>query len=172
MPVQLGTRPNPRHCKPVERGPPALGGGIHVNHSMPGDLFQGHSFPKEWKVWPRGEGLAAGWSDLDPQRAALPRPPRDSAMELVLKRSHMEQPQRCDRWTWEGAGRTKSHSRVRWSLGASETAGQLPAPRHRTSGTIGTTDVPAVGQQGGMQGPGPWRTEEGSECAVHVYLLP
>ncbi len=97
MPVQLGTRPNPRHCKPVERGPPALGGGIRVNHSVPGDLFQGHSCPKEWKVWPRGEGLAAGWSDLDPQRAALPRPPRDSAMEPVLKRSHMEQPQRCDR---------------------------------------------------------------------------
>ncbi len=70
--------------------------------------------------------------------------------------------------TWEDAGRTESHSRVRWSLGASETVGQLPAPRHRTSGTIGTTDVPAVGQRGGMQGPGPWRTEERSECAVHV----
>ncbi len=26
---------------PVERGPPALGGGICVNHSVPGDLFQG-----------------------------------------------------------------------------------------------------------------------------------
>ncbi len=58
-------------------------------------------------------------------------------------------------WTWEDAGRTESHRRVRWSLGASETAGQLPAPKHRTSGTIGTTDVPAVGQRGGMQGPGP-----------------
>ncbi len=82
---------------PVERGPPALGGGICVNHSVPGDLFQGHSCPKKLKVWPRGEGLAEGWSDLDPQRAALPRPPRDSAMEPVLKRSHMEQPQRHDR---------------------------------------------------------------------------
>ncbi len=97
MPVQLGTRPNPRHCKPVERGPPALGGGIRLNHSVPGDLFQGHSCPKERKVWPRGEGLAAGWSDLDPQRAALPRPPWDSAMEPVLKRSHIEQPQLRDR---------------------------------------------------------------------------
>ncbi len=69
-------------------------------------------------------------------------------------------------------GRTPGELNRIADSGASETAGQLPAPRHHTSGTIGTTDVPAVGQRGGMQGPGPWRTEEGSECAVHVYLLP
>ncbi len=37
----VGARPNPRHCKPIERGTPASGGGIRVNHSMPGDLFRG-----------------------------------------------------------------------------------------------------------------------------------
>ncbi len=89
-----GPRPNPRHCKPVERSAPAGGGGIRVNHSMPRDLFQGHSCPEKRKVWPRGEGLAAGRCDLDPVSAALPRPPWDSAMEPVLKRSHMKQPQR------------------------------------------------------------------------------
>ncbi len=82
---------------PLNVAPQPLAEASRVNHSVPGDLFKGHSCPKEWKVWPRGEGLAAGWSDLDPQRAALPRPPRDSAMEPVLKRSHMEQPQRRDR---------------------------------------------------------------------------
>ncbi len=50
--------------------------------------------------------------------------------------------------------------------------GSSPAPRHHTSGTSGTPDVPAVGQRGGTQGPGPWWTEAGSECAVHTYLLP
>ncbi len=71
----------------------ADGRGIHVNHSMPGDLFQGHSCPEKCKVWPQGEGLAAGRCDLDPVSAALPRPTRDSAMEPVLKRSYMKHPQ-------------------------------------------------------------------------------
>ncbi len=73
-------------------------------------------------------------------------------------------------------GRTPGElNRIAESDGPQEPArrlGSSPAPRHRTSGTSGTTDVPAVGQRGGMQGPGPWRTEEGSECAVHAYLLP
>ncbi len=52
-----GARPNPRHCKPVEH---SLVIGIRVNHSMPGDLFQGHSCLKNRRiVWPWGEGLAA-----------------------------------------------------------------------------------------------------------------
>ncbi len=38
--------------------------------------------------------MAAGRCDLDPVSAALPRPPRDSAMEPMLKRSNMKQPQR------------------------------------------------------------------------------
>ncbi len=66
-------------------------------------------------------------------------------------------------------------NRIAGSDGPQEPARCLsssPAPRHQTSGTRGITDVPAVGQRGGMQGPGLWWTEEGSECAVHVYLFP
>ncbi len=55
---------------------------------------------------------------------------------------------------------------IKESDGPQETArrlGSSPAPRHLTSRTSRTTDVPAVGQWGGRQGPGPGRTEEGSE---------
>ncbi len=38
--------------------------------------------------------FAAGRCNLNPVSTAFPRPPRDSAMEPVLKRSHMEQTRR------------------------------------------------------------------------------
>ncbi len=80
-----------------------------VNHNMPGDLFQGHSCPKERRICPRAEGFAAGRCNLNPVSTAFPCPPRDSAMEPVLKRSHMEQTGRnfaaaaaiCPRSLWE-----------------------------------------------------------------------
>ncbi len=96
--MQLGTRPNPWYCVPVVRGSPACGRGICEYHSMSGYLLQGHSCPKERGIWPRLEGLAAGRCNLNPVSAAFPRPPRDSAIEPVLKRSHMEQTERnCHR---------------------------------------------------------------------------
>ncbi len=73
-------------------------------------------------------------------------------------------------WTWECAGRTESHSRVWWSDGAKETDWEALA-RNRTSCTNRTTDVPAVGQQGGMQGPGPGVSlpvRSGSACVQHL----
>ncbi len=96
MPVQLGTRPNPRHFKPVERGPPSP---WQRHPCKPQPVWRpvpGALLPEETKGLTTGDGLAAGRSDSDPERATLPCPPRDSAMEPVLKRSHMEQPQRCD----------------------------------------------------------------------------
>ncbi len=70
---------------------------------------------------------------------------------------------------------TKSElNRIADSDGPQEPArwlGSSRAPRHRTSGTSGTTDVPTVGRRGGMQGPGPWRTEEESECQVKLPLF-
>ncbi len=96
--MQLGTRPNPWYCVPVVRGSPACGRGICEYHSMSGYLLQGHSCPKERGIWPRLEGLAAGRCNLNPVSAAFPSPPRDSAIEPVLKRSHMEQTERnCHR---------------------------------------------------------------------------
>ncbi len=56
---------NPDTASPLNVAPPAGGGGIRVNHRMPGDLFQGHS-PKKRKVSPWGEGLAADRCDSDP----------------------------------------------------------------------------------------------------------
>ncbi len=49
------------------------------------------------------------------------------------------------------------------------------APRDQTSGTRGTTDVPAVGQRGGAQGPRPGRTsvpEWGLSAWCNNYLAP
>ncbi len=63
-------------------------------------------------------------------------------------------------------------NRIAESDGQQEPANGWAAPRHPDTVQAGTTDVPAVGQRSGTQGPGPWRTEEGSECAVHAYLVP
>ncbi len=59
---------------------------------MPGYLLQGHSCMKEIGICQRAEGSAAGRCNLNPVSTALPRQPRDSAIEPVLRRSHMEQP--------------------------------------------------------------------------------
>ncbi len=109
MPTQLGTRPYPWHCVPVVRGSPAGGRGIREYHNMPGDSSRGT--PAR-----RNEGSVHGlkvlrqagviWTRWVP---AFPRPPRDSAMEPVLKRSHMEQTGRnfaaaaaiCPRSLWK-----------------------------------------------------------------------
>ncbi len=40
----------------------------------------------------RAESSAAGRCNLNPVSTALPRPPRDLAIEPVLRRSHIEQP--------------------------------------------------------------------------------
>ncbi|XDV36148.1 hypothetical protein PO909_005992 [Leuciscus waleckii] len=50
---------------------------------------------KKTEVRPRGEGLTAGWSYWDPERAVLPCPPQDSIAKPVLRRSHMKQSEWC-----------------------------------------------------------------------------
>ncbi len=72
----VGGLSTPRGCLPIVRGTPTGGGGIRVYHGMPAHLLQGHSCPKKCKVWHWGEGLAAGWCNLDPVGAALPHPPQ------------------------------------------------------------------------------------------------
>ncbi len=61
----------------------------HVWIPAPGALLQ-----KVGGIWPWADGFAAGRCNLNPVSTAFPRPPRDSAMEPVLKRSHMEQTER------------------------------------------------------------------------------
>ncbi len=77
-------------------------------------------------------------------------------------------------WNWEDAGRTESHSRVWWSDGANETDWEALA-RLPESGTNRTTDVTAVGQRGGMQGPssGVWLPVQSgvSVCATLICIL-
>ncbi len=94
----------------------------------------GRNPPLYWAQW------CKGWKTLPSYRLEGPVPSRPSPVGQWFLSQDMGIG--CLRllwggcpWTWEDAGRTKSQSRVRWSLGASETAGH-PAPRHRTSGTI------------------------------------
>ncbi len=94
MKTQLGTRPYPWHCLTIMRGSPASGRGIREYHRMPGYLLQVHSWPKERGICPRAEDCVAGHCNLNPVSTVFPRLARDSAMEPVLKRSHMEQTER------------------------------------------------------------------------------
>ncbi len=59
--------------------------------SVPGYLLQGHSCTKKRGICPWAEDFAAGRCNLNTVSTASQCPPRDSAMEPVLKRSHMEQ---------------------------------------------------------------------------------
>ncbi len=68
---------------------PSRWGIPHEYHSMPGYLLQGHSCPKGRGICSRTEGFVAGRCNLNPVSPAFPHLPRDSAMEPVLKRSHI-----------------------------------------------------------------------------------
>ncbi len=78
----VGGPSKPSTPKPVERGPPAGGWGIPCKPRHVWRPVAGHSCPKKLKVWPRGEGLVAGWCDVRCHTHV-----GNSAMEPVLKRS-------------------------------------------------------------------------------------
>ncbi len=57
-------------------------------------------------------------------------------------------------WTWGDAGRNEWHSLMVWRSQRNGLGSASQALRDRESRTKGTTDIPAVGQRGGLQGRG------------------
>ncbi len=110
-------RTQEENCVPVVRGSQTGGRGIHEWHSMPGYLLHGHFCRKErWSICPHTEGSAAGWCNLNQVSTTLQRPPLDSAIEPVLRWSHIEQPNgtiatvaaTCPRSLWKSFSLIKS----------------------------------------------------------------
>ncbi len=147
---------------PIERGSPALGGGIRVNHSLPGDLSQGHSCPKKWKVWPRGEGLAAGQSKSDPELAAIATPTwglgHGASVEAVL---------------YGAAPPAWLPPQPPYAPGASETVSVVPPSCSWTysSSSTPTEHIPAWGVLSDWPNPTPYR-EKRSSVSGRVCSFP
>ncbi len=105
-----------------------------------------------WVQWSKGCKTLTSYRLEGP---VLSRPSPVGLRSLLARRGH---PLPSLWWsgcrdTWEVAGWTESHSRVWWYGGANETGWGALAKPPRTV-LVTPTDVPAVGQRGGTQGPG------------------